>query len=449
MLPSFREFIRREDGGISAVCLQMFIGALAFGGLAIDFGNGVASKTQLQVAADSAAHAAIMTRDTTTAEDAKAVALTVAARNMPSGKYGNVLTADDIKFGRWNSESQVFSVDPGSRDAVLVTTQRVGANGNGVTTYAMRIVGRQQLDVTAGTVFETYYPACFREGMLARDRVDMRSNSNFSSGFCIHSQNHVAVNSGNTFAPGVVVSMPDRRNIELPASGFSGNTGLEPALRDASYQLKILSRITDIIRGIETTPFDADVGIMSSTSRYYRSYVTDPTPISINGQGATSLDASSFETGRIHLLTCKNDNSQKQIGSGFVMRNMVIITDCRLQFSSGAIIEDSVIISTNTGDKSFYASSNIVIGKDDGCAVGGDVQMVTLGSVDFASSTSFFGSQIIAARDISVTANANGVEGVALVAGGKLDVTSNGAFGFCGGAGMNNNYAAAYFRLAH
>lgn len=335
------------------------------------------------------------------------------------------------------------------RDAVLVTTQRASANGNGVATYAMRIVGRQKLDVTAGTVFETYYPACFTEGMVAKDRVDIQSNSYFSPGFCVHSQDQVAVNSGNTFAPGVIVSMPDWRNVELPASGFSGNTGLEAALRDASYQLKILRRITDIIRGIEATPFDPDVGIMSATSRYHRGYITDPAPISIEGQGATVLEAAAFKTGRIHVLTCNNDNSHKEIGTGFVMRNMVIVTDCRLQFNSGAIIEDLVIISTNTGDQSFYALSNMVIGKDDDCATGGDVQMVTLGSVDFASSASFFGSQIIAAKDISVTANADGIEGIALVAGGKLDVTSNGAFGFCGGAGMNNNYAAAYFRLAH
>src|SRR5690606_7852703 len=106
------------------------------------------------------------------------------------------------------------------------------------------------------------------------------------------------------------------------------------------------------------------------------------------------------------------------------------------------------IVTKNTDPKSFYASSDIVIGKDDNCAEGGDVQMVTLGGVEFAAKVNIYGSQILAAGDISMTANADGIEGVALVSGGKLDVTSNGAFGFCDGDGMNNNYAAAYFRVA-
>lgn len=448
MVRRVKAFPADEEGAISALNLQMFVGALVVGGLAIDFASGVATKTQLQVAADAAAHAALMSVETMSPEEAKTKALEIAALNMPAGKYGGVLTADDIRFGRWDREAQVFSVDAGSREAVLVTTRRETANGNGVATYMLGLVGRNELDVTAGSVFETYYPMCFREGFVAKDRVDMQSNSHYSSGFCIHSQDHVSVSSGNTFEAGVVVSMPDERDIELPNSGFESNSGLEPALRDGSYPLKILARINDIIYGITGDANDPSRGIMAPASPYYRSYVTSATPVAVKAQGATSLDPSKFKTGRIHVMECKNDNSHKQIGAGFVMRNMVLVTDCRLQFSSGAIIEDSVIITTNPSDKSFYASSNIVIGRDDNCAEGGDLQMVTLGSVDFAAGTNIFGSQIIAARDIALTANADGIEGVALVAGGQLDVTSNGAFGFCDGAGMNNNYAAAYFRLA-
>lgn len=74
--------------------------------------------------------------------------------------------------------------------------------------------------------------------------------------------------------------------------------------------------------------------------------------------------------------------------------------------------------------------------------------MVTKGGVDFAAKVNIYGSQIIAANNFPMTANADGIEGVALVAGVRLDVTSNGVFGFCDGAGMNNNFSAAYSRLA-
>lgn len=443
-----KRFARGEEGGITALSLQMFVSALVMGGLAVDFGKGVAARTQLQVAADSAAHAALVTRETKPAEEAKAVALNIAALNMPSGKYGNVLTAGNIKFGHWDRDTQVFTVDGASRDAVLVSTEQTTTNGNGVTTYMMGLTGRGKLDVTAGTVFETYYPPCFEEGMVARQPVDIQSNNLFGSGFCIHSQDHASFSSGNTLESNVVVSMPDKRDIELPSSGFSSNAGLEPALRDGSYQIKILSRIDDIIRGITTNPDDPDIGVMATTSKYYRPYITSANLIAIKGTGSTALDPAKFQAGRIHVLTCKNDNSHKQLNAGFTLKNMVLITDCRLQFNSGAVVEDSVIITTNTSDKSLYASSNIVIGMDDNCANGGDVQMVTLGGVDFAAGTNVYGSQIIAAGDIDFAANADGIEGVSLVAGGRIDVTSNGTYGFCGGAGMNNNYAAAYFRLA-
>lgn len=445
---ALRRFLRQEDGGITALSLQIFMASLVLGGLALDFGNGVASKTQLQVAADSAAHAAIFTRELNSPDEARTAALQIAALNMPNAKYGSVLSGQDIKFGRWDSDAQLFTVDPNSRDAVMVATKRHKSTGNGVKTYLLGLIGFTAWDVTAETVFETYYPMCLREGFVAEDRVDMQSNGYFTSGFCIHSQTHVSVSSGNTFEPGVVVSMPDKQDIDLPSSGFASNSGLEPALRDGSYPIRILQRIDDIIRGIVTEPFDADVGIMAPGSMYYRKYVTNATPLEVKAQGATSLDSSKFKTGHIHTMDCKNDMSHKQIGAGFVMKNMVLVTDCRLQFAAGAVIEDSVIITKNADAKSFYSSSDIVIGKDDDCAKGGDVQMVTLGGVEFAAKVNIYGSQILAVGDISMTANADGIEGVALVSGGKLDVTSNGSFGFCGGSGMNNNYAAAYFRLA-
>ncbi|OYX41932.1 MAG: hypothetical protein B7Z02_13665 [Rhodobacterales bacterium 32-67-9] len=441
-------FAAREDGGITALSLQVFMAALVLGGLAVDFGNGFASKTQLQVAADAAAHAAIYTRELHTPDEARAAALEIAALNMSGEKYGTVLTGEDIKFGHWDRDAQLFTVDPASRDAVLVSTKRNAAAGNGVTTYMLGLIGKNEWDVTSGSVFETYYPTCFREGFVAQDRVDMQSNAYFTKGFCIHSQNHVSVSSGNTFEQGVVVSMPDRRDIELPSSGYTSNSGLSDALRDGSYQLRILNRIDDIIRGITTSPNDPQVGIMAPGSLYYRPYITNATPITVKAQGATSLDSSKFKTGRIHFMECKNDMSHKQFGAGFSLVNMVLVTDCRLQFAAGAVIQDAVIITTNADPKSFYSSSDIVIGRDDNCAVGGGVQMVTKGGVVFAAKVNAYGSQIIAAGDISMTANADGIEGVAVVSGGKLDVTSNGAFGFCGGAGMESNFEAAYFRLA-
>ncbi|MCB2129199.1 MAG: hypothetical protein KDE03_09015 [Rhodobacteraceae bacterium] len=448
MAPRFDpiRFLQSEDGGITALSLQMFLGAVVLGGLAVDVGNGVANKTHLQVAADAAAHAAILTREWHSEDDAKQAAIDMAKENMSTTVYGNILTSSDIQFGTWNAATETFTPSSGSRDAVQVSTKRYAANNNGVATYMLGLIGLNRWDVASASVFETYYPSCFREGFVAQDRVDMQSNSYYKAGFCIHSQTHVEVSSNNTFEPGVVVSMPDARDVVLPSSGFTSNTGLQPALRDGSYNTKIINRIDSIIAGINT-PNHADYGVMTSTSPYYRSYITSATPVNVKTQGKTALDQNDFKSGRIHVLDCKNDNTHKQLGSGFTLKNMVIITDCRLQIGAGAVLEDAVIITTNTDSKSIYSSADIQIGKDDHRGFGGDVQIVTKGGMEFASKVSIFGSQLLAAGDISLTANANGIEGASIVAGGKLDVTSNGTFGFCNGNGMNNNYEAAYFRL--
>ena len=447
-----RHFGTDEYGGITAFSLQMFLAALVMGGLAVDFGNGVATKTQLQVASDAAAHAALYTRELNSPDDAKDKALEVAAFNMPSGKYGNVLTANDIEFGHWDSVNQTFTPDALSRDAVRVAAKRHAANGNGVTTYMMGLVGFPKLDVTSGTVFETYYPSCFREGFVAKNRVEVQSGSHYGAGFCIHSQLYVKASSNNIFDPGSVVSMPDKGDVELPNSGFASNIGLQAALRDGSYNVRILNRIDDIYAGL-VEPLHPDFGIMTEfnslgdESEYYRDYITNKKLLAPNYK--FDATAGTFTPNRIHQVTCKQDKWTYDIYPDAVLKDAVLITDCRLTIHSGATIENSVIFVENTNTNAVRAPSGVQVGLDDDCADGGDVQIVTRGGVNFASAAEIYGSQIIAAKDISLTAAANGLEGVSLVAGGMLDVTSNGGYGFCGGAGMTNNYEAAYFRLAN
>ncbi|MGB3315303.1 MAG: hypothetical protein WBB85_12890, partial [Albidovulum sp.] len=149
-----------------------------------------------------------------------------------------------------------------------------------------------------------------------------------------------------------------------------------------------------------------------------------------------------------HKVTCRQDKWTYDIYPDAVLKDAVLVTDCRLTIHAGATIQNAVIFVDNDDATAVRAPSGVTIGLNDHCAEGGDVQIVTRGGVNFASSAEIYGSQIIAAKDISLTANANGLEGVSLVAGGKLDVTSNGSYGFCDGGGMTNNYEAAYFRLA-
>lgn len=286
------------------------------------------------------------------------------------------------------------------------------------------------------TVFETYGPTCLREGFVGEDVVDVSSNNSYEAGFCVHSNTHVSLNSNNNFADNTVVSMPDRREIVLPSSGFDSNPGLVAALRDGAYRIRILQRIDDIIAGVQ-----------DPTSPYYPDYITSSIAVTLNRND--KLDADAFEAGRIHRIDCHSPTQKTTIHAGTVLENVVIWTDCEMMFGQGVELRNVVIVNESTSAKSFNAASGVQIGRDGGCATGGGAQLVTRGGIDIPAQLKMFGGQMIAAKDIAFTAEADGIEGASIISGGRIDGTSGSVMGFCGGAGMENNFEAEYFRLAY
>ena len=198
-------FARRQEGSISIFGLFMLIACAIVGGLGLDVMSAMNTRTKLQVAADSAAHAALMARQDFTEAEAKAIGVAVAQLTLPPSKYGNTISAADIQFGTWDTTTDAFSVAAGVDDAVLVSTQNATSRGNPMGTFFLRFVGMGSLDVVSQSVFETYMPTCFREGFVAENRVDVQSNNTYGNGFCIHSNDHVEINNGNTFMDGTIV----------------------------------------------------------------------------------------------------------------------------------------------------------------------------------------------------------------------------------------------------
>lgn len=429
-----RQFWRDESGGIFIFGVLLLIAFFMIGGLAIDVANAYMNRTHLQVAADSAAHAALYTRDTKTAAEAKTVALTVANRTMPAERFGDILRAEDIQFGHWNDATQVFTPNASSRDAVMVDTARLADRSNQVATFFLRFANIDFWDVRRRAVFVTYRPTCFREGFVGEDIVDVQSGNTYKAGFCIHSQTHVEVNSNNMFEPGVIVSMPNKQDLVIPSSGMASNTGLQPALRDGSYQIRILNRVNAIIAGVQ-----------DPTSPHYRSFITDPLPVTLNRNA--KLDQTVFLPGLIYKINCASEGQHAQIHTNTVLRNVVVVTNCLLKFGEGVGLEDAIVVNTNTREKSIDAASGVRIGRNDNCAVGGGAQIVTRGGVDIPAQLEMYGGQILAVGNVSFTSVANGMQGASIVSGGRIDGTSNSVMGFCGGAGMEQNFEAEYFKL--
>lgn len=440
LFKSPKRFAAEERGGITSLSLFLLVTTLMLGGYAIDVSNVMTARTQLQVTADAVAHAALLEREFKTEADAKASALALAEDNMPTGFYGTVLTAEDIVFGDWDPEDRVFTPQPGSRHAVQVRTQRVEDYNNPIRTYLLKLVGLDDWDVVTSAVFTTYYPTCLREGFVAEQPVDLQSNNAYTNGFCIHSNDYVSLNSNNFFEPGTIVSMPDLADIELPNSGFETNEGLESALREGSWNIRIIKRIDDIIAYIREYMV---VGPTEVNKRYIPKYITSQIERKLPTRTVEQAD---LTQGRINTFTCTKGNNTLTIKSNVLVSKVVILTNCEIKFEAGVTIEDAVIATTSATAKSISSSAGLRVGKPDNCAPGGDAQIATLGSMNFPADLELYNAQLLAVGDIEFSARANGIMGAALVAGGTISGTSNMEMAFCG-TGMENNFQAEYFKL--
>ena len=424
-----------EDGGMTVFGLYITLIALVIGGLALDVSNAIRMRTMLQMTADSAAHAALLVRETGTVEEAQAAAMDVVEGIMPRAHYGDTVLASDIVFGDWDDVSQTFTADPSSRRAVLVDANQIAERNNAVDVFLLQFAGLDRWNLLRQSVFTTYLPGCFREGFVAEDVVDVTSGNTYKAGFCIHSNTHVELNNGNVFETGAIVSMPDRADVVIPASGMTSNPGLPEALRDGSYYLRIVARIEAIIAGVE------DPG-----SPYYPVYLDPAATVTLDPKD--KITEAVWQEGRIHRLTCKNSKTKVDVPTNTTLREGVLVTNCTIKFGQGTVLEDVVMVTTSTEVDSFNAAQGLQLGKDDGCLPGGGAQLVTRGGVKVPQGLRLFGGQILAAGDVSFTSDAGGYEGGSIVSGGRIDGTTNSVMGACGATGTEENFTASYFRMA-
>jgi Flp pilus assembly protein TadG len=429
--PDQLSFQRDEDGSATVWSLFLLASMAMLAGLAVDVSNATAARTNLQLVADVAAHAALLKRELGSVSDAKNAALATASKNRPVDTYGVTVRGSDIVFGVWDAENGSFTPDTASRSAVKVTARQTTATENPLGVFFLQFVGVDRWEVVTEATFVTYQPTCLKEGFVAEQEVDIQSNNSFHNGFCIHSNSYVSLNSNNYFEPGTVVSMPSLDDIELPNSGYKTNIGLQDALREGSWNIRIIERISEIIQGLG-----------SFNDRYLPDYILASVARTLP---STTVKQADVEPGKLYTYNCAG-NKSLTIDKDVILSQVVIVTNCQVKFSAGVALEDAIIATTHTGAKSLNAPSGLRLGRNDNCAAGGGAQLVTMGSVEVASGLEMFGSQIIAQNDIQFAANANGIKGAAIVAGGVISGTSNMAMGYCG-AGMEDNFHAEYFKL--
>ena len=438
---------RDEDGAISVLNVFFTVALAIFAGLAIDMSSLISARTQLQVAADVAGHAALYTRTETGDPDlAKDTAVKVAAANMENSRFGTILTTSDIHFGTYDQATKSFSVDETQPNAVWVETSRLGEKANPVSSFLLQFIGIWDWDVRTTSVFTREVLPCTTDGFYANGRVDMQSNNSFMKGFCIHSDSQVELNQNNFFDydNGVRVSMPTYANLILADDGYAQNTNLwEARMERGPYNLNVENLIDDIIDGIRTGHVD-----------YARSYITDLTVLTVTpgsgagtgadggdtavggkkkgggGGGKSELSMADLTKGRIHEVECTSGTTLSVAAETF--EDVVVITDCDFSFANGVILSNATFITESLhADNSIGSPQGLTIGTASGCNTNGSATLVTRGGMKSAAKMSLFGGQVVAAGNVNFAAQGVGFGSASVIAGGEIDGTSLATFSGC------------------
>lgn len=443
----FRSFADDESGAGTVFAIFMAVMCIGVAGLAIDSSNAWSTKQRLQSATDIAAHAAALEMvwpgDRAEATPA-AAAINALLVNMPQSRYGVALDAQDVVIGNWDpstrqmTNSSVDSEGNPLNHAVQVTSRLDGVVGNLVPTYMLKMIGFMNWEINTRSVFIRDTPGCANDGFIAAGIVNFASNNELTNGFCVHGNQGVDVNSNILFGHGVHISMPnsalasDGGMFQLRGTNHNWVDGMENQVGDRylTPYLTSLPSISSMLTNLQI-PSHAD----------QPSYITDPTVYHItvspgggNGNGNNGgggLQQSDLHANAVNVIDCPN--SGLDFPAGFVLQEMVIVADCKVSFKEGVLIEDVVIATSQLGNQSFSASANVQFGRDDDCAEGGGVTLITPGNAHLAAQVDWFGAQIIAHGDVHISANSNGVEGVSVHAGGDIFATSNLSFGLCSG----------------
>ncbi|MFQ5773023.1 MAG: TadG family pilus assembly protein [Kiloniellaceae bacterium] len=192
-----RNFWRDERGStfiFFGVAMTTIIGFAAF---AVDVGYLYALNNKLQVTADAAALAGASGLPDASA--AQTAALDYAAKNMPPGKHGTVLSASDVVSGNWDPATRTFNPAGTPVNAIQVTARRTQANGNGAGLFFARFLGFSEVDMVATAVAAIPAAPCVVVlDPAANEALEVETNVTLNCGVQVNSTDPGAIEVSGT-----------------------------------------------------------------------------------------------------------------------------------------------------------------------------------------------------------------------------------------------------------
>lgn len=454
LLQQTKRFIRNEDGIATAWAIGWLILCFSIAGLSIDATNAWKVKQILQSTADVAAHAGGLELGTVGNSEIEAAVIVAANQyatsNMNVARYGDVLVDNDIQTGTWDRATSVFTPLPAGSisppNAVRATTRQDGVNSSKVGTFFLRFIGFDAFTVSTSATVERFISKCEKDGLMARGTVEMSTQQQFLGTYCVHGQGGIGVSQDNYFELGTTASMynlddcmPNPTHCENDA-----NDGIEEALRQNSMTFGKVDRIPQTIENYKD-PYWVD----------QPDYITDMIVNDIrdtrNFDAATDLNSNA-----VNIIYCSpgqnlnlgdaaylnnrgggNDSGEETINPDLLVKDIVIVgVGCDFVFDESVRYEDAIIATDATGRQTFSGSAGITLGKDDDCAVGGELALITAGDINFAAKLEAYDVEMIVAGDVhfaSLGNNGDSIhEGTNVWAGGDIKVTTKHTFVGCG-----------------
>ncbi len=497
-------FCARQDGGATAFGLIVICMLLLIAGVAIDVANLYRYKTLLQLTADSAAQAGVVTLARGgVATDAHSAAGAMVETNMPEGQFGQVITnsAREVQVLHYDAATGTLGQvgDAAPANAVLVQLQRSEATGNPVPTFLMGMAGIDAWSLVASSV-ATLMPTqrCGNaEGIVARGAVNLGLSPVFGSDFCLHSQSSITLPIGTRMADQLRVSLPDPSDCAgvckpgnsatktEPMIGQMAEPMTGPTIRPVALNL-VMPGAQDHVARLVAGFLDPQTTLPEETAFFAtRPLAGDPEALREVGMAAddlrpgdvlqvTPLQFSQMRerpAGLVYAVRCdtaKNDRralwertlTLTGVEQGPTLRDLVLITDCAIEMDDRVRIEGALILLTGPQGAQISALPGATLGgtsaigdTDAACDAARRVRLMTFGNLVLPAGLAGANVSAVAGGDITLAADPDQERtqhrGLILHAGGRVTAMGSHSFARCPAETTSDPLMPAMQVIAH
>lgn len=220
--------MRDREGSTSMWGVFWTIALCMIGGVAVDVTNAYSYKSRLQATADASALAAVLKMDDLA--EARTEAITLAQRNMPPSKHGEVVRAEDVVFGTVDETGAFTQYSEGGDEpnAVKILAGRDGTRANAVPTWMLRLAGIDDFEVEVASTAKVRpggdggggggdngFGECYEVVIMSRDWLNLGGGNHYRNGVCLHGDNGVQPGGGDCFEVGTRISSATEEQVKF------------------------------------------------------------------------------------------------------------------------------------------------------------------------------------------------------------------------------------------